>query len=77
MSVAPWGASEDALVELALERGVPAMLAARAPSRRLPYPARAFDMAHCGRCLVPWHLHGTLPILTTNNCAFVDVMIGR
>ncbi|BAT11715.1 Os10g0522000, partial [Oryza sativa Japonica Group] len=58
---APWGASDGAaLVELALERGVPAVLAAAggAPSRRLPFPAGAFDMAHCGRCLVPWHLHG-------------------
>uniref|UniRef100_A0A0D3HFR8 Methyltransferase n=1 Tax=Oryza barthii TaxID=65489 RepID=A0A0D3HFR8_9ORYZ len=57
---APWGASDGAaLVELALERGVPAVLAAAggAPSRRLPFPAGAFDMAHCGRCLVPWHLH--------------------
>ncbi|CAN6480752.1 unnamed protein product [Victoria cruziana] len=24
-------------------------------SKRLPYPARAFDMAHCSRCLIPWH----------------------
>ncbi|XP_040384199.1 probable methyltransferase PMT16 [Oryza brachyantha] len=60
---APWGSSDGAaLVELALERGAPAMLAAAAaagvPSRRLPFPAGAFDMAHCGRCLVPWHLHG-------------------
>ncbi|KAG8092325.1 hypothetical protein GUJ93_ZPchr0012g18766 [Zizania palustris] len=54
---APWVPSDGALVELALERGVPAMLAA--PSRRgLPYPVAAFDMAHCGSCLVPWHLHG-------------------
>ncbi|KAK9291577.1 hypothetical protein L1049_019526 [Liquidambar formosana] len=21
---------------------------------RLPYPSRAFDMAHCSRCLIPW-----------------------
>ncbi|CAL0308188.1 unnamed protein product [Lupinus luteus] len=23
-------------------------------SIRLPYPSRAFDMAHCSRCLIPW-----------------------
>ncbi|OAY64373.1 putative methyltransferase PMT15 [Ananas comosus] len=43
-------------VQFALERGVPAMIGVLA-SNRLPYPARAFDMAHCSRCLIPWHLY--------------------
>lgn len=46
--------SHEAQVQFALERGVPAMIGVLA-SNRLPYPSRAFDMAHCSRCLIPWH----------------------
>ncbi|CAN6480749.1 unnamed protein product [Victoria cruziana] len=46
--------THEAQVQFALERGVPAMIGVMA-SKRLPYPARAFDMAHCSRCLIPWH----------------------
>lgn len=53
MSFAPRD-SHEAQVQFALERGVPAMIGIMA-SRRLPYPARAFDMAHCSRCLIPWN----------------------
>ncbi|XP_073000750.1 probable methyltransferase PMT16 isoform X2 [Typha latifolia] len=53
MSFAPRD-SHEAQVQFALERGVPAMIGVLA-SNRLPYPARAFDMAHCSRCLIPWH----------------------
>ncbi|RZS08826.1 hypothetical protein BHM03_00039848 [Ensete ventricosum] len=49
--------SHEAQVQFALERGVPAMIGVLA-SNRLPYPSRAFDMAHCSRCLIPWHLYG-------------------
>ncbi|XP_047337732.1 probable methyltransferase PMT15 [Impatiens glandulifera] len=42
-----------AQVQFALERGVPALIGVMA-SIRLPYPSRAFDMAHCSRCLIPW-----------------------
>lgn len=42
-----------AQVQFALERGVPALIGVLA-SIRLPYPSRAFDMAHCSRCLIPW-----------------------
>lgn len=52
MSFAPRD-THEAQVQFALERGVPAMLGVMA-SKRLPYPARAFDMAHCSRCLIPW-----------------------
>ncbi|CDP08881.1 unnamed protein product [Coffea canephora] len=42
-----------AQVQFALERGVPALIGVLA-SIRLPYPSRAFDIAHCSRCLIPW-----------------------
>ncbi|OMO97918.1 putative S-adenosyl-L-methionine-dependent methyltransferase protein [Corchorus olitorius] len=56
MSFAPRD-THEAQVQFALERGVPAMLGVLS-SKRLPYPSRAFDMAHCSRCLIPWHLFG-------------------
>ncbi|EYU33422.1 hypothetical protein ABFS82_05G069500 [Erythranthe guttata] len=52
MSFAPRD-THEAQVWFALERGVPAMIGLLG-SMRLPYPARAFDMAHCSRCLIPW-----------------------
>ncbi|KAK6262275.1 hypothetical protein QUC31_008091 [Theobroma cacao] len=52
MSFAPRD-THEAQVQFALERGVPAILGVLA-SKRLPYPSRAFDMAHCSRCLIPW-----------------------
>ncbi|XP_058210977.1 probable methyltransferase PMT15 [Rhododendron vialii] len=55
MSFAPRD-SHEAQVQFALERGVPAMIGVLA-SIRLPYPSRAFDMAHCSRCLIPWGLY--------------------
>ncbi|GKU88258.1 hypothetical protein SLEP1_g2540 [Rubroshorea leprosula] len=45
--------THEAQVQFALERGVPALIGILA-SIRLPYPSRAFDMAHCSRCLIPW-----------------------
>ncbi|KAJ3682112.1 hypothetical protein LUZ60_014685 [Juncus effusus] len=61
MSFAPRD-SHEAQVQFALERGVPAMIGVMA-SNRLPYPARAFDMAHCSRCLIPWHLYDGLYLI--------------
>ncbi|MBA0755211.1 hypothetical protein Gogos_021410 [Gossypium gossypioides] len=52
MSFAPRD-THEAQVQFALERGVPAMIGIIG-SMRLPYPARAFDLAHCSRCLIPW-----------------------
>ncbi|GAB2271647.1 hypothetical protein Dimus_006477 [Dionaea muscipula] len=52
MSFAPKD-THEAQVQFALERGVPALIGVLA-SNRLPYPSRAFDMAHCSRCLIPW-----------------------
>nr|XP_019069625.1 probable methyltransferase PMT15 [Solanum lycopersicum] len=55
MSFAPRD-THEAQVQFALERGVPALIGVLA-SKRLPYPSRAFDMAHCSRCLIPWDLY--------------------
>ncbi|GER31294.1 S-adenosyl-L-methionine-dependentmethyltransferases superfamily protein, partial [Striga asiatica] len=52
MSFAPKD-THEAQVQFALERGVPALIGIMA-TQRLPYPSRAFDMAHCSRCLIPW-----------------------
>ncbi|EFJ32182.1 hypothetical protein SELMODRAFT_86312, partial [Selaginella moellendorffii] len=56
MSFAPRDTHEGQ-VQFALERGIPAMIGIM-PSQRLPYSARAFDMAHCSRCLIPWTAYG-------------------
>ncbi|KAG1362307.1 putative methyltransferase PMT15 [Cocos nucifera] len=61
MSFAPRD-SHEAQVQFALERGVPAMIGILA-SNRLPYPSRAFDMAHCSRCLIPWHQYDGLYLI--------------
>ncbi|KAA8516002.1 hypothetical protein F0562_019181 [Nyssa sinensis] len=52
MSFAPRD-THEAQVQFAVERGVPALIGVLA-SNRQPYPSRAFDMAHCSRCLIPW-----------------------
>ncbi|KAF7082122.1 hypothetical protein CFC21_086002 [Triticum aestivum] len=51
--------THEAQVQFALERGVPAILGVMG-SIRLPYPSRAFDLAHCSRCLIPWGGHDGL-----------------
>lgn len=56
MSFAPRD-SHEAQVQFALERGVPAVIGVLG-TIRLPYPSRAFDMAHCSRCLIPWGANG-------------------
>ncbi|VVA38819.1 PREDICTED: probable methyltransferase [Prunus dulcis] len=52
MSFAPRD-NHEAQVQFALERRVPAVIGVLG-SIRLPYPSRAFDMAQCSRCLIPW-----------------------
>ncbi|KMS97843.1 hypothetical protein BVRB_5g123370 [Beta vulgaris subsp. vulgaris] len=52
MSFAPRD-NHEAQVQFALERGVPAVIGVLG-SISLPYPSRAFDMAQCSRCLIPW-----------------------
>ncbi|KAM0071337.1 putative S-adenosyl-L-methionine-dependent methyltransferase [Helianthus debilis subsp. tardiflorus] len=52
MSFAPRD-SHEAQVQFALERGVPTIIGVLG-TIKLPYPSRAFDMAHCSRYLIPW-----------------------
>lgn len=52
MSFAPRD-SHEAQVQLALERGIPAVIGVLG-TIKLPYPARAFDIVHCSWCLVKW-----------------------
>ncbi|KAK6145396.1 hypothetical protein DH2020_022216 [Rehmannia glutinosa] len=52
LSVAPKDVHENQ-IQFALERGVPAMVAAFA-TRRLLYPSQAFDLIHCSRCRINW-----------------------
>lgn len=64
MSLAPRD-NHEAQVQFALERGIPAMLGVLS-TQRLPYPSRAFDVAHCSRCLIPWTEFGGLFLLEVN-----------
>ncbi|KAM7475620.1 hypothetical protein LguiB_022863 [Lonicera macranthoides] len=56
MSIAPRD-SHEAQVQFALERGVPAIIGVLG-TIKLPFPSRAFDMAHCSRCLIQWGSNG-------------------
>lgn len=56
LSVAPKDVHENQ-IQFALERGVPAMIAAFA-TRRLLYPSQAFDLIHCSRCRINWTRDG-------------------
>ncbi|PIN24080.1 hypothetical protein CDL12_03201 [Handroanthus impetiginosus] len=58
MSFAPRD-SHEAQVQFALERGVPAVIGVLG-TIKMPYPSRAFDMAHCSRCLIPWGVNDGL-----------------
>lgn len=70
MSFAPRD-THEAQVQFALERGVPAMIGILA-SQRMPYPARAFDMAHCSRCLIPWNAYGKASLVKVFTNAFQE-----
>ena len=48
MSIAPKDVHENQ-IQFALERGVPAMVAAFS-THLLRYPSQAFDLIHCSRC---------------------------
>lgn len=61
LSIAPKDVHENQ-IQFALERGVPAMVAAFA-TRRLLYPSQAFDLIHCSRCRVSWTRDGNVFIL--------------
>lgn len=72
MSFAPRD-THEAQVQFALERGVPAIIGIMG-SRRLPYPARAFDLAHCSRCLIPWFENGNENFLDISHHGFLIVV---
>lgn len=51
-------------VQLALERGIPAIVATFG-THRFPFPSQAFDLIRCSRCGVNWTLDGMpLPFAT-------------
>lgn len=56
LSIAPKDENKNQ-IQFALERGVPAMIAAFA-TRRLFYPSQAFDLVHCSECKVDWTRDG-------------------
>ncbi|KAI4384494.1 hypothetical protein MLD38_002643 [Melastoma candidum] len=64
MSVAPKDVHENQ-IQFALERGVPAMVAAFA-TRRLLYPSQAFDLIHCSRCRINWTRDDGILLLELN-----------
>ncbi|KAG6774277.1 hypothetical protein POTOM_021629 [Populus tomentosa] len=64
MSFAPKD-EHEAQVQFALERGIPAMLAVMG-TKRLPFPSSVFDVVHCARCRVPWHVEGGKLLLELN-----------
>ncbi|KAL5200625.1 hypothetical protein ABZP36_021828 [Zizania latifolia] len=64
MSFAPKD-EHEAQVQMALERGIPAISAVMG-SKRLPFPSKAFDLVHCARCRVPWHADGGALLLELN-----------
>lgn len=52
MSLAPNDVHENQ-IQFALERGIPSTLGVLG-TRRLSYPSRSFEMAHCSRCRIDW-----------------------
>eukprot|EP01018_Ginkgo_biloba_P021356 Gb_34663 [translate_table: standard] len=64
MSFAPKD-EHEAQVQLALERGIPAISAVMG-TQRLPFPSVVFDVVHCARCRVPWHVDGGRLLLELN-----------
>lgn len=52
MSLAPNDVHENQ-IQFALERGIPATLGVLG-TKRLPYPSRSFELAHCSRCRIDW-----------------------
>jgi hypothetical protein len=56
MSLAPKD-EHEAQVQFALERGIPAISAVMG-TQRLVFPSNVFDVVHCARCRVPWHIEG-------------------
>ncbi|KAK2659379.1 hypothetical protein Ddye_005912 [Dipteronia dyeriana] len=64
MSFAPKD-EHEAQVQFALERGIPAISSVMG-TKRLPFPSSVFDLVHCARCRVPWHIEGGKLLLELN-----------
>ncbi|KAA8546482.1 hypothetical protein F0562_002779 [Nyssa sinensis] len=64
MSFAPKD-EHEAQVQFALERGIPGISAVMG-TQRLPFPSNVFDIVHCARCRVPWHVEGGKLLLELN-----------
>ncbi|RZC78479.1 hypothetical protein C5167_002655 [Papaver somniferum] len=64
LSIAPKDVHENQ-IQFALERGVPAMVAAFA-TRRLLYPSQAFELIHCSRCRINWTCDDGIYLLEVN-----------
>eukprot|EP00250_Pteridium_aquilinum_P016467 c23115_g2_i1 orf=561-2834(-) len=64
MSFAPKD-EHEAQIQLALERGIPAISAVMG-TQRLLFPSNVFDVVHCARCRVPWHIEGGKLLLELN-----------
>lgn len=62
MSLAPKD-NHEAQVQFALERGIPAILGVMG-TKRLPFPSSVFDLVHCSRCRVPWHIDGIISCIS-------------
>ncbi|CAL9127574.1 unnamed protein product [Musa textilis] len=59
LSLAPNDVHENQ-IQFALERGIPSTLGVLG-TKRLPYPSRSFELAHCSRCRIDWlQRHGIL-----------------
>ncbi|KAK6929503.1 putative S-adenosyl-L-methionine-dependent methyltransferase [Dillenia turbinata] len=66
MSFAPKD-EHDAQIQMALERGIPATLSVIA-TKQLTFPSHVFDVIHCARCRVHWHVDGIIPFLVKEFC---------
>ncbi|XP_047322006.1 probable methyltransferase PMT9 [Impatiens glandulifera] len=52
MSLAPNDVHQNQ-IQFALERGIPSTLGVLS-TKRLPFPSRSFELAHCSRCRIDW-----------------------
>ncbi|PSR87543.1 Methyltransferase [Actinidia chinensis var. chinensis] len=61
MSLAPNDVHENQ-IQFALERGIPSTLGVLG-TKRLPFPSRSFELAHCSRCRIDWLQRGGILLL--------------
>lgn len=73
MSFAPKD-EHEAQVQFALERGIPAISAVMG-TKRLPFPSKVFDVVHCARCRVPWHIEGNFISDLDHTVAWVGLFL--